>query len=215
MSFFRRSVLAVVLVASIAFSARSFAVPLIFTEVFPGGFDVSINGGPLGPSGPITIVGIVDSGTADIFSDPSFGEFPLTSLTFTGAGYVNRPVTNPMSLSTFAGGSNFCFQRLGEFNEGDTGWNGNTPSGPFMNDVNNLSTLVPLPYGTFGESTFWYNGLTTNLWTLAGGDTIGADLGAGGPDGKFSIIAIPEPSSMLLAFVASSGVISYRRRKAV
>ena len=68
-----------------------------------------------------------------------------------------------------------------------------------MTDLNDLSTLVTLPYTTSGASTFWFDGLGTNLWTLAmGGDTIGASLGAGGPTGTFSIVAIPEPSTALL-----------------
>ncbi len=195
-----------------AFARSGSAAPIAFTQQFPGGFSVSVNGGPLAPSGPITIVGIVDSATADIDPDIFYGEFPLASVTFSGAGFVNRPVATPLSLSIFST-SNFAFQRLGENNEGITGWNGDTKSGSFIFDVNNLSTLGSLPYTTTGSSTFWYDGLGANLWALAlGGDTIGGNIGAGGPNGTFSINNIPEPASAFLAIAAASILAPHRRR---
>jgi len=196
------------------FAASAFAVPVVFTQQFPGGFDVSVNGGPLAPSGPITVTGIVDTTTADIYAPAGFGEFPLSSVTFTGAGFVNRAVTTPLSLSTFNSGNNFGFQRQGELNEGIIGWNGDTSSGGFMSDVNSLSTLVSLPYTTTGTHTFWYDGLGANVWTLAlGGDIIGANIGTGGPDGTFSITNIPEPSTLVFACLCSMSAFGYRRHK--
>ena len=194
------------------------AVPVMFKQVFPGGFDVSINNGPLTPSGPLTIVGIVDTATADIYANPDFGEFPASSVTLTGAGFVNRAVTSPLSLlTTNINNLNslqiFAFQRLGEFNEGTTGWNGGTPSGPFMSDVNSLTTLFSLPYTTTGLSTFWYDGLGANVWTLAGGDTIGANIDADGPDGTFTITAVPEPSTLLLLGIGAISLLGYRKAK--
>ena len=79
-----------------------------------------------------------------------------------------------------------------------------------MTDVNDLSTLIALPYTTSGASTFWFDALGENVWTLSGGITIGADLGADGPIGTFSI-NIPEPASLLL--LASSMVGLWVRRR--
>jgi hypothetical protein len=201
--------------AAALWATTASARPVAFTQHFPGGFDVSINGGPLVPSGPITVTGVLDDATADILPDLSFGEFPLTSVTFNGAGFVNRSVVTPLSLLTFSFSDlHFGFQRLSEFNEGIIGWNGTTPSGPFMSDRNDLSTLVPLPYSTVGTSTFWYDGLGSNVWTLdLGGDTIGADLGVGGPDGIFTITAIPEPSTVALTLLGIMSMCFGNRRR--
>src|SRR5262245_4425773 len=137
----RWSIIAMTAFILVAFSTGTFAVPIEFTQQFPGGFNVSINNGPLAASGPIKITGVLESTTADIDSETSRGEFPLTSVTFNGAGFVNRHVSTPLSLLIFST-SNFAFQRLGEFNEGVTGWNGETSAGNFITDANNLSTLV-------------------------------------------------------------------------
>ncbi len=195
-------------------ASTSFARPVTITQEFPGGFAVSINGGPLTPSGPITVTGVLDDATPDIYPDPFYGEFPLTNVTFNGAGFVDRTVLTPLSLLTFFGGSNFGFQRLAEFNEGIIGWNGSTPSGPYMTDVNDLSTLVPLPYTTIGASTFWHDALGANAWTLdLGGDTIGADVPNSGPSGIFSITAIPEPSTAGLSGLSLLCLSFYNNRR--
>jgi hypothetical protein len=116
-----------------------------------------------------------------------------------------------LSLLVFST-SNFAFQRIGEFNEGITGWNGATSAGVFIANVNNLSTLLSLPYITTGSSTFWWDGLNDNRWTLAGGDTIGGSIGGGGPNGTFSIGFIPEPASVFLAIAAMGLLSNYRHR---
>jgi hypothetical protein len=186
-----------------------------FTQEFPFGFNVSINNGPLTRSGPLTIIGIVDTTAPDILSDPKYGEFALSSVRLTGAGFVNRVVTTPLSLVTFSlfPYQYFSFQRLGEFNVGDTGWVGYTQSGPFMSNLNNLGTLGTLPYSTIGSSTFWNDGLGAHAWTLAGGDTIGANIGSFGPDGTFSITAVPEPSSLLLLCIGAISLCRFCIRK--
>jgi len=184
------------------------AAPVEFTMQFPGGFSVSVNGGPLSPSGPISLRGIVDDAAVDTLPMITHGEFPLTNARLTGAGFVDRPVTTLLSLTTYGVGTapKFAFQRRGEFNEGIVGWNGDTLSVAFMTNVNNLSTLGPLPYSTTGISTFWYDGLGANVWTLQGGDTIGGNIGAGGPSGVFSIRRIPEPSALALAALGLAAI---------
>lgn len=199
--------------------APASAAPVQFTQTFTGGFDVSVNGGPLTASGPITITGIVDSAALDLNPSLFYGEFALTSATITGAGFTNQPITTPLSLVTFTfGGSDtyFAFQRLGEFNEGITGWNGATSAGPFMTDVNSLATLTALPYTTVGTSTFWYDGLGSNVWTLGNGSTIGANIGGSGPDGTFTIsllAAVPEPATLAVFGLMAAGGLGYVRRR--
>jgi hypothetical protein len=208
----------VVLVAQTIFTSFAFAANLVFTQEFPGGFDVSINGGTFTPSGPITVTGILDDTTADIYGGSHHAEYPLSSVTFTGAGFVNRAVATPLSLCIFNtfGPQNFGFQRLRENNEGIIGWNGSSSSGNFMSNIHNLSTLVALPYTTSGTSTFWWNALKENAWTLdMGGDTIGANLGSSGPAGIFSIGSVPEPSTIALLGMGAFGLLAWawRRRK--
>jgi hypothetical protein len=115
-----------------------------FTQVFPGGFNVSINGGAFVPSGPITIVGVVDDAAPDLAAGGFVGEFGVSNLRFSGAGFSNEGVVNSMSLFVWQV-DKFAFQRLGETNQGTTGWNGSTSAGPFITDVNSLTTLVGLP----------------------------------------------------------------------
>jgi hypothetical protein len=200
-----RQVAVPLLVVAVLFTNTLFGAPVVFTEQFPSGFAVSINGGPLSPSGPITVKGLVDTTTLDINSGTSFGEFPLISATFSGSGFLNRSVTTPLSLLTFNsfGPQMFAFQLTGQFNQGIIGWNGSTASGNFMANINDLSTLFTLPYTTTGSSTFWFDSLAPKAWTLAlGGDTIGANIGGGGPNGTFTISAVPEPSSLALSTFA-------------
>lgn len=196
------------------FMTSAFAGQVMFTEMLPGGFNVSINGQPLTPSGPLLVRGIVETTTLDINPDPGYGEFPLISATFTGAGFVDRTVVTPLSLVTFNvnGNQRFCFQLEGRFNQGDIGWNGSEPSPNFMGNINDLSTLFALPYTTGGTSTFWYDGLGANTWTLTGGDTIGANVGNSGPNGTFSITAVPEPSIFALLGLGSAALMIFPRR---
>jgi hypothetical protein len=203
-------------VVAVLFTKTLFGATVMFTQQFPGGFNVSINGGPLSPSGPITVRGLVDTTTVDIYPVATLGEFPLISATFSGAGFVDRPVTTPLSLITYNGfgPEMFAFQLTGQFNEGIIGWNGTTASGNFMADVDDLSTLFPLPYTTTGTSTFWYDALGSKAWTLAlGGDTIGANVGGGGPSGTFSISTIPEPSSLAIGTFAFISLAVWGRRR--
>lgn len=175
-----------------------------FTAEFPSGLQVSLNGGLYMASGPIKVVGVVDDGSLDIESSVHHGEFPLVgSARFTGAGFVNVPVASPLSLLTFDlfGPKHFAFQRLGEFNASALGWNELQPFPSFISNVNDLGTLVALPYSTVGKSTFWTNNDNTIGWTLASGDNIRGNLGVGGPDGVFSIRRIPEPATFGLSII--------------
>ncbi len=109
----------------------------------------------------------------------------MIGATFTGAGFTNEVVTTPLGLVVW-GTDLFAIQLLGQNNVGISGWQTGSV-GPFITDVNDLTTLLPTPYWTTGSSTFWFDALGANAWTLASGDTIGADLGGGGPDGIFYI----------------------------
>lgn len=212
-----KSLLTLTHIAAAMLTTTVSASPVMFTLEFPGGFDVSINGGPLTASGPITVKGIVDTTTIDLDPGTHYSEFPLISATFTGAGFENRTVTTPLSLTTwdaFYPYQMFAFELRGQPNQGIIGWNGVTASGDFMANINDLSTLVALPYTTSGTSTFWYDALDEKAWTLAlGGDTIGANLGYGGPDGTFSISLVPEPTSLALAGLGAAALMVFRQRK--
>lgn len=194
----------------LAFSGAANAVPITFTQQFDGGFNLSINGGQPAASGPITITGIVDSAAVDIDAS-GLGEYQLDSVTFTGAGFTNELVTTDLGLLIW-GTDKFAFQLLGMFNQGITGWNGTTSAGDFIGDVNDLSTLGALPYTTTGQSTFWLS----PAWTLASGDTITGDIGAGGPTGTFSInmgsVDVPEPGTIALLSIGLAGI-GFGRRK--
>jgi hypothetical protein len=195
-----------------AFTATvSLAAPVEFTMDFPGGFNVSINGGPLSPSGPIIVRGIVDNTTPDIDGSPTKGEFPLSSVTFTGAGFTNQAVNTPLSLLT-SSKTEFAFQLRGQYNEGILGWQDFNTSSPYIANVNSLSTLLGLPYSRVGNKTYWYQGLGGNAWNL-GGNTIGANLGGNGPAGHFTI-SVPEPSAGHI-LVYGLGGCAFRRRKSV
>ena len=192
-------------------SASVSAAPLLITMEFPSGFNVSVNGGLLHASGPIKVQGVLDSSTADTLPEVGRGDFPLTSVTFTGDGFVNQTVLTPLSFATFLN-NHFGFRKTGEINIGTMGWNGTTSSGAFMSNLDDLSTLVPLPYTTSGSSTFWLNGLNANAWALASGNTIGADIGGAQPPGTFSIAAVPEPSTIGLLSGLLLATFQWRRR---
>lgn len=200
------------LILSAVWSAPAFATQLLFMQEMPSGFGVRINGGPELPSGPITIRGIVDDTTTDISSDSEFGEFPLIEVTFSGAGYVDEKVITPLSLLTWETGDwqHFAFQRLGDFNHGTAGWNGMPLSGPFMTDINDLSSIISVPYTTSASSPFW-SAWGLAAWTLESGDTIGANEAYSALFANFSIRAVPEPGAAVLAAIALIGVISFRR----
>ena len=186
-----------------------------FTQQFDGGFNVSINGGGVAPSGPITIVGVVDDTAADI-GTPGRGEFVLSSVTFTGAGFVNQSVITPLSVLVW-GPDRFAFQLVGQSNMGITGWNGGSSAGNFIGNPNDLTTLLAPTYTTTGASTFWYDGLGAQAWLLGSGDTIGANLGSSGPDGVFSVRrleSVPEPGTLALLGLGLAGLGLSRRRKA-
>jgi hypothetical protein len=189
--------------------AGAYAKPVAFTQDFPGGFNVSINGGPLTPSGPITVTGIVEDTALDIDPDSSKGEFPLTNVVFNGAGFVDRPVTSPLSL-LISSRTEFAFQLRGKYNQGILGWQDFALEPQFVSDVNSLSTLV-LPYSRTGGKTYFYQALGANAWNL-GGDTIGANLGGDGPSGFFSIRNIPEPATLPLSLAAALLVARRRMR---
>jgi hypothetical protein len=194
-------------------STASFAISVGTTlEVrmeFPGGFDVSINGGPLTPSGPITVVGLLEANTPDAHGSASRGEYPLSSVTFTGAGFVNRPIVTPLNFVAFSR-FEFEFEKRGIDHASQLGWQDFNTTQPYIADVNDLSTLVPLPYVRHGMKTFWYQALGANAWNL-GGDTIGANLGGNGPAGIFTI-SIPEPSAKLL-IITGLPFLSARRQR--
>lgn len=193
----------VIVAAAVVSTAEVFAIPVEFTQHFPSGFNVSINGGPLFASGSITVTGIVDDTTQDIDPDESRGEFPLSSVTFTGAGFTNRQIITPLSvLIVTTHRELFAFQLVGQYNEGIMGWDDLTSPGTITSNPNDLLFLTTLPLTLPGTGTFWYQALDENAWVLDGGDSIGADLGGGGPTGTFSIRYIPEPSALALALPA-------------
>ena len=210
------------LVAVSAFAYTAEAELFEFSQEFPSGFEVSINGGGPTASGPISVVGLVDDSSVDQSGDINQGEFTLFNVRLSGAGFVNEPVVTPLNLLTFSDGRNFAFQVAGLFNQGIVGWNGASNSGNFMTDVNDLNSLVSLPYTTTGTSSFWLDlsgnvaiGLGTfgNAWLLESGDTIGGDIGANGPDGTFGIRAVPEPSNAVLVLTGLCGFVVRRRRR--
>lgn len=205
-------IFALITVSTTIFALRAFAVPVEFTQHFPDGFDVSINDGPFSASGPITVTGVVDDSTPDIDPSLSRGEFPLDSVTFTGAGFVDKTVSTPLSLLISSSHREiFAFQLVGQFNEGIMGWDDLTPPGTIITNPNDLSSLTTLPFTQFGTGTFWHQALGGNAWDL-GGDTIGAKLGGGGPTGIFSINYVPEPSTSALA-LTSILLFAHRRRR--
>lgn len=197
---------AVTAIALLSTHRLAFGGLVEFTAEFPGGLQISLNGGSYRASGPIKVVGIVDDSSLDIEPSVHHGEFPLVgSARFTGAGFVDVPVTSPLSLLAFDffGPTHFAFQLLGEFNTSALGWNELSPFPDYISNVNDLGTLGPLPFSRMGKSTFWTNNENTAGWTLGSGDKIRGNLGVGGPDGIFSIRRIPEPTTLGLSLVGT------------
>ena len=217
---FQRSTGPVLIAAllSVVAATEAIAIPVQFMMHLPGGFDLSVNGGPLTSSGPILVKGVVDTATPDLDPSAHYGEFSLQSVTFAGAGFAEQAVITPLSLVVFSAdgvSTNFAFARTGVFNTAAMGWNqvGSNPA-PFMTDTDDLSSLINLPYSTDGGSTFFTHGLGEDAWVLASGDTVGASLGSRGPTGTFSIAVIPEPTTAVLLLVGLIGAAGLRRYKA-
>lgn len=186
---------------------------ITFTQSFTDGFSVSINGAAEIQSGAITITAEVDENEAGVS-----GIFAMKNVYFSGAGFVNQLVTTPLELLIWAK-DRFAFQLIGQYNVGITGWNGISTGGDFITDVNDLSTIIAFPYTTTGTSTFWLDALGSKAWTLASGDTIGANLGFGGPTGTFSVsrddVDVPDVSSpATLALIGFAFIgLTFRRLK--
>jgi len=191
--------LALGLLAAATTPARAALIELTFD--FSGGFDVSKNGAPAAPSGPLVFTVTVDNNTPDVAVLASgAGRFALTSITATaaGLGIVNQAVVapTPLFVDVFIGigisADNFLME---------LGWNGGPGAGAFMTDVNDLSTL-PLPTSLTMTSTYFYGTIT-----LANGDTLTGNAQVGGPDGIFSAglakNRVPETSSTLTLFVGA------------
>ena len=183
--------------------ARAALIELTFD--FSGGFDLSKNGAPAAPSGALVFTVTVDNTTPDIVPFAAgAGRFALTSITTTaaGLGIVNQAVVSPTPLfiETFEAPLGVAIVGT-NFNLADIGWNGGPAPSSFMSNIKDLSTLL-LPTSVTMTSTFFLGSIT-----LANGDTLAGNAGAGGPDGTFSARLaanrVPDLSSTLTLFVGA------------
>lgn len=207
----RHSLLALFCLGTFALDAS--AEPIVMELSFPGGFDLSVDGGGFAPSGPLTFTLATDNTTPDLDPDPDRGRFALTSVTLNAPnlGITNEAVVSPspLFLDTFFGGLTL----IGAGFIPDIGWNGGPAPDTFMSDINDLSTL-PLPtLISPTNSTFFLETIT-----LASGTTLTGTTGLNGPAGTFSAAApgdvVPEPASIaVFGLMGLGGAIHARRRK--
>lgn len=200
--------LAVGLLAAATNPARAALIELTFG--FSGGFSLSKNGGPAGPSGALVLNLSANNTTPDLDPDGNRGRFALTSISVTAAalGIVNQAVVSPTPLfvDTFESGMTI----VGASFNPDIGWNGGPAPSSFMGNINDLSTL-PLPTSVTMTSTFFRQTVT-----LANGDTLAGFTGGGGPNGTFSARLagnrVPDTSSTLMLFVGAMMLLATGRR---
>ncbi len=198
------------LVAMLGIAATSQAAPIVMQMGFPGGFNLSVNGGAFAPSGPLTFTLTADNTTPDLDPSPTRGRFALTSITLTAPslGISNQAVVSPspLFLDTFSGGLTL----IGAGFNPDIGWNGGPAPATFMSNINDLSTLSLPTFISPTNSTFFLQTIT-----LSSGTTLRGTTGGGGPPGTFSANAatVPEPLSMVVfGSLVVGGIVAVRRR---
>jgi hypothetical protein len=180
---------------------------------------LSVDGGPITASGPLTFRIGLDNTTPDLTpGDPIQGLFASTSavlLTAPTLGFANDAIVLPSPL--FVRTINPP-KELGGVSVGPSGgpsgqpvfgWNGGPPPPAFMFDVNNLTTL-PLPTVLAVSGTFFCGG----PMTLASGHSLSAPIpdfppgcGSSSP-GTFSATAaaVPDATSLLLLSAGLTGL---------